>query len=439
MTESDNQQGSEQDHNKDYQPRLIALLQQGQTSAAYQWLLSQQQRYAQTPTFNEWLAALAGRLGHTAQQVAALERLTLLAPNHLGGQLDLALSYFQLGDFPAAERKAQQLQQLFATTQAPARAKQQLKQLQQALVRHQRQSAGRFLFKGSGQISAGFDSNANLGPRDEVINLELQGSIPFQLNLAPESIASSDQYLQSGVQLALQEQPEVSSDNCLLKDWCSTLVADISLRRYQDLSRQDQQRSLVGTTLTKRYQGGQRQWLGYVQHNQQPDTASDTSLSLRYLERWQLTQGNLAASLQWEHKTGNTALKGNLLRFSLSGEHQSGLGAGLSLSQWQRPERAAGDTRQLQASLNYRQRFGRSHNLTTLAVNWQRDNAPYSFLLFGNKQRQQRELLVENRLRWPFTPHLVAELMGRYSVNSSNIPLLDSRRGELAFSIYYNW
>lgn len=161
---------------------LENLLQQQNTVAAWQLASDLQAEHEGDLRF-DYLYALAARAaGQLHQAVFALERAMLAAPAAADLRLLLGVSYFELGNFPAAEREFQALQQAQLPQQEATLVQQYLTRLGQL------RDAATGYWQNWLQLSAGSDSNPNSGIDDEFVFVPLLGQVRlFESSLARRS------------------------------------------------------------------------------------------------------------------------------------------------------------------------------------------------------------------------------------------------------------
>lgn len=170
---------------------LEALLQQQDYPAAWQQAGALQGELEGDPRF-DYLFALAARgSGHLHQAVFALERAVQAEPQSLDIRLALAVSYFELGNLPAAERQFRQLRQ----QALPQQAERLVDNYLQRLAAQQDPSQG--YWQNWLQLAAGSDSNPNSGVADEFVQIPLLG----QVRLFEQSREQSSGYTELQAQL----------------------------------------------------------------------------------------------------------------------------------------------------------------------------------------------------------------------------------------------
>lgn len=418
-----------------YQAKLVSLLKQGEQQQAYQWLLKHQTDYAHDPQYNEWLADLALKFENYPLAINALERLVLLTPNHLGARLDLAIAYYEAGDLQDAEQRANELRREFESRDdIPQPAILALEQLLEQIAT-QRASNKPYKIRGLAQLTGAFDSNANLGPRDSTVMLNLQGAIPFELELAPESLETSDYFIQERAQIALEE----NQGHCFYDDWCATLVADISNRNYNDLTQYDQQQLFLAGYLNQQNGPTKKRWLGYMQYSDQKGFDTETTLALEYTESAMRFNHQTGYVLHGDVRNGSPGTEGQQLSLSLFANDKQHLSYLLNFSYLNRPNRAAGSTWRVQGSSTYSRRLLNFISRTSLGVNWQKDTDPYSFLLFGPEPKNELEVSLSTSATWRLSTHWGLTLRASHSRTSSNIPLLEHNRTEASAVLTYLW
>ena len=171
--------------------RLEALLRQQDYAAAWQQATELLASEEGEPRF-DYLYALAARgTGHLHQAVFALERALQSEPQSLDIRLALAVSYFELGNLPAAERELHQLEK----TALPESA---AKLVQEYLHRIEKlRSPENGYWQNWLQLGLGNDSNPNSGVDEEFLFIPLLG----QVRLFEESLERKSSFLEFQAQL----------------------------------------------------------------------------------------------------------------------------------------------------------------------------------------------------------------------------------------------
>jgi outer membrane protein len=151
--------------------KLEALIQQQNQSAAWQLASELMPEQEGDPRF-DYLFALAARgSGHLHQAVFALERALLSRPQSSDIRLALAVSYFDLGNLPAAEREFQ----LLTKTSLPDRAASLVQGYLQRIEKLRNPEQG--YWQNWLQLGAGRDSNPNSGVDEEFLFIPLLGQV----------------------------------------------------------------------------------------------------------------------------------------------------------------------------------------------------------------------------------------------------------------------
>ncbi len=162
--------------------QLAALLKQQDYNAAWPLATSLQGEYEGDPQFDYLFGVAARGAGQLHQAVFALERALQAAPQSADIRLALAVSYYELGNHPAAEREFKQLD----LVALPARNR---SLVQAYLLRiEQRRDIADGYWQNWLQLSAGTDSNPNSGVDDEFLLIPVLGEVRlFGQSLAKDS------------------------------------------------------------------------------------------------------------------------------------------------------------------------------------------------------------------------------------------------------------
>jgi tetratricopeptide (TPR) repeat protein len=90
-----------------------ALLDNGKYQHAYQLLDDNEANLAGDPDFDYLLGTAAVMTKNYEQAIYVFERVLVLRPNHAGARLDMAISYFHLGNYEYAKRELQIILKLY--------------------------------------------------------------------------------------------------------------------------------------------------------------------------------------------------------------------------------------------------------------------------------------------------------------------------------------
>lgn len=415
-----------------YTQQLAYYLSTYQTQKAYQLLLAQQQDQANNPEFNDWLSQLALQLNDYPQAINALERLILLQPEHLGARLDLAIAYYKTGDPASAQQELGQLKQkMHGLADAPPKIQQAIRLLQHQLRYRNRYKTSTLL-----QLGTGYDSNINQGAADATIPLNLDGQLNTSLELSPHSIAQGSAFSSQ----RLQWQASQHGHSCPGR-WCKSAVFDLSSRLHRQHSEYNPFQAVLGGTLSRKTGQRQDRISGYLQYAHLSDTDSLLALSSELSQRWKHNQQWLgyALYLNNRHTLNSTREDSQQSSFTLLGEQHNRWYYSASLGYHHQPGRASGNTLQSQLNLSYKTRLGSWHSQSQLSLNWDKDDQPYNFTLFGNTERTDTKYQLSFTASKALTPRWITSLRLEHSNNSSNIPLFNRNRTQINFTASYLW
>ena len=150
---------------------LESLLQQQNHTAAWQLAGNLLSELEGEPRFDYLYAVAARGAGQLHQAVFALERAVQATPNAAELRLLLAVSYFELGNVPAAERE-------FLALQSAALPEREAALVQEYLARINKvRDPAQGYWQNWLQLSAGADSNPNSGIDDEFVFVPLLGRV----------------------------------------------------------------------------------------------------------------------------------------------------------------------------------------------------------------------------------------------------------------------
>ena len=416
-----------------YTTELIQHLENNNTKAAYQWLVDNESRYANDPAFNEWLAQLALFHKQYPQAINALERLVLLKPNHIGARLDLTLAYYKTGAISEAREEFDYLKEtLTGVNNIPDDAQSFIQKMNINLAdpANSAKIAAKF------QMTAGYDSNANLATDASSITLSLQGQIPIELNLAPESIASSDVFVEERLQLSASEPASA----CSAQQWCYSVLGDLSARQYDSQTTYNRQHWLLAGLASKQTEKDHKQWLTYIQYAEPNDQDAQSILALEYNHQRTVPEllSGYTVHADYRHAQ-HSQPDSQYLATSIYTDRSKRWSQSLNLGYHLQSQRAAGDTLRLQISSSYKTRLDQWLLRHSASFSYERDTDSYSEFLFGSTRRQDTSFTINTNATRMFTPHWSLSLNLRYSKNTSSIPLFDHDRLEAYSTLIYNW
>ncbi len=179
--------------------REAAALQRARRARDALALLSAyENEFAGDPNFDYQLGVAALESGQVVSAQQALERAVLVRPDFAGAWIDLALAHARLGE---TETALQIVEHIEGSFDVPLPLRLQLSNLRAELVgpRMRAEWMPNALFgarSGYVQLSAGRDSNANLGLATSVFPLTPVGAPPLLVEIPPSARAAADAYLQ---------------------------------------------------------------------------------------------------------------------------------------------------------------------------------------------------------------------------------------------------
>jgi tetratricopeptide (TPR) repeat protein len=372
------------------------------------------------------LAALES--GKPEKSSLVFERVLAVEPRYLGVRLDLARSYYQMGDIA---RAAQEFQAVLAQEPPPdlrANAEQYLKAIEQA------KSPKRFSLSAYVEIGGGYDSNVNSSTSDNPILLPGANNQPFFLD--DSSLEQEDSYGTIGV--------GAEAGYLINSNWSVYAGGDARYRGYQDIDTanygtvdsragvalnvgrhlfrlgatggrffldQHAYRDSYGANGEWRYQAGDR------------DQLSVTGQYSAYRHLSEVLEVNdfdqALVSLGWLHvlASGQT-----LFSLNVNGGHEDDVGG--------RPDGAAnlaGARLFVQTAMT--EKLG---IFTTAGAQFTRyDNVSTSFL----EHREDWLYDVTLGLNWQFTDKWSVRPQVSFTKNESNIPLNNFKRGDVALNL----
>jgi len=438
-------------HCSDFETLLLEQLKSGGNAQAYQWLQSVGQAYSNDPSYYDWLSRLAMEQGDYRNAIPPLEALIELQPQHLGARLDLVIALQLEGRSHEASERLRELNALVTDVNAlPEQAHRQIVELNRLLI----QNGGKVAdnqFRVLISAGAGFDSNANRGADSKTIPVTLPGGLPFELELADESLKTEDEFAELGIHLEYGERRK----NCRSQS-CRLWVAGASTRQYATLSEYDQRHIYIGTrkTLKGRYEQEYTLMLQNIVTSELEFARIDEQyiFGLDYRQRipkLETLTGTLKLELinEVESEESTTlmstmAVNGNV---NLSRDHNFSTVSNRifweAAASWhERPDYFAGSTQRWWLSARYPFAVTENWQSSLSAMyRWRQDSDNFSPLFFGNTQRSDNEwTLAMNIQRLLGTQWLVSS-SARYEIIDSNIPLFDVTRLQIAMNVAYQF
>ncbi|MBC8006559.1 MAG: DUF560 domain-containing protein [Prolixibacteraceae bacterium] len=372
------------------------------------------------------LAALES--GKPEKSSLVFERVLAVEPRYLGVRLDLARSYFQIGDIA---RATQEFQAVLAQSPPPdlkANAERYLLAIEQA------KAPRRLSLSAYVEIGGGYDTNVNSATADNPINLPGANNQPFFLD--PSSLENEDSYSTGalGAEIGYIFSPR----------WSVYAGADTRYRGYQDIDTANygtlDGRTGIGLNLGRHFfrigavggrfflddsayrdsYGGNAEWR-YQAGDQ--DQLNLNGQYVMFRQRDEVLESNdfdqALLSIGWLHvlASGRT-----LFSINLNAGHEDDVGG--------RPDGAAllGGTRVF-AQTALSEKVGIF--ATAGAQHTKYDNISDAFLV----ERADWLYDVTIGLNWQFTEKWSLRPQISYTKNESNIPLYVFKRGEVALNL----
>jgi len=163
------------------------------------------------------LAALES--GKPEKSTLVFERVLAVEPRYLGVRLDLARSYFQIGDIARATQEFQAVLSQEPPPDLKANAERYLQVIEQAKV------PKRFSLSAYVELGGGYDTNVNSSTADNPITLPGAGNLPYFLD--PNSLEQEDTYGTLGV--------GAEAGYILNSNWSVYVGGDARYRGYEDI------------------------------------------------------------------------------------------------------------------------------------------------------------------------------------------------------------
>ncbi len=183
---------------EDVMREATALHRAGRYKDALTLLSAYEEDFAGDPNYDYQFGISAIEAGQPGVAQQALERAVLVRPDFAGAWIDLALAHARLGELETALQIVTHIEDSF---NVPLPLREQLMNLRAELRETRRRTATQsnaLLGARTGylQVSAGRDSNANLGLSTSVLSLTPVGAPPVQVEIAPGARATADAFMQ---------------------------------------------------------------------------------------------------------------------------------------------------------------------------------------------------------------------------------------------------
>lgn len=195
------------------------LLRAGKAQEAYDLLEPYEFDYAGDLKYDYLLGLAALESGKPEKSTLVFERVLAVEPRYLGVRLDLARSYYLIGDLA---RATQEFQTVLAQEPPPdlkASAEQHLQAITEA------QTPKRFSLSAYVELGGGFDTNVNSSTSDNPILLPGAGNIPFFQD--ESSLEQEDAYGTIGV--------GAEAGYIINSNWSVYVGGDARYRGYEDI------------------------------------------------------------------------------------------------------------------------------------------------------------------------------------------------------------
>ena len=437
------------DSTPDLETALLLNIQATDKADAYDWLKTQKSRYPNDPLYYDLHSRLAMELGDYAGAVTALKRLVALQPGHMGGRLDLVLALQLEGrSYEAREALIDLNRRLKHVPNPPAAVRKQLAELNDLLL--EPMTAEDYGFRGHLELSGGYDSNANRGADSSIMTFNFPGGIPVNIELAPDSLKTADDFGQVDVSLEYGQR----GSKCRLYG-CHNWLAGAIFRQYNQLDKYDQRYYYLGYKYQLAGDSG-REVSAMVRQIDVTDldlngSGEQNSAVVEYrqllpgmrnvvgLGRFevideadnrpnaQLTSLGLQGAFSWPWSQSFRRSNQQLIWSALASYHR-------------REDYGPGDAERYRLTLGYPFSLGRKiQGVLQASYQYRTDSNEYNPLLFAGKHRVDKEILLGARLQYQLARnwHLLANLS--YESVHSSIALLDVTRTQAQLGIRYGF
>lgn len=404
------------------------LLRDNKAQEAYDLLEPHEFDLAGDLKYDYLLGLAALESGKPEKSTLVFERVLAVEPRYLGVRLDLARSYFQIGDIARATQEFQAVLSQEPPPDLKAHAERYLQAIEQA------KAPKRFSLSAYVELGGGYDSNPNSATSDNPITLPGAGNLPYFLD--DSSLERADSYGTVGV--------GAEAGYVLNANWSVYVGGDARYRGYDEIDTANYGTAdgragvalNVGRHLFRVGGSGGRFFLdeqayrdNYGANGEWRYQASDRdqfSLTAQYSQYRHLSEllepndfDQALASIGWLHvlASGQT-----LFSFNVNGGHEDDVGG--------RPDGAAdlGGAR-LFAQTAFTQTM--SAFFTTGAQHTKYDNVNESFFV----ARADWLYDVTIGMNWQFADKWSIRPQLSYTKNESNIPLYKFDRADVALNL----
>ncbi len=423
-----------------------ALYRARRFSEAHALLSAYEKEFAGDSYFDYQLGIAALEAGQYAPAQQALERAVLVRPDFAGAWVDLAITHARLDEPETALQIIAHIEESF---DVPLPLRDRLIRLRAELAAPRVQAepanrAGAATRNGYVLLSAGHDSNANLGLAGGVFTLTPVGSPPIQIEITPAARSKPDSFIQlrGDVQQIL---PYSASHN-------GRLYASGQYKAYDTLGDYNIADGLLNYTHEYALANAPGWWLEGVAG------ARTLSTGDRHLARI-VTAGAGLVSYSAECRYGGRyaaetrdfGLDGyvdsDLSLFTLTAHCRRGLsqfGGSASLAiDTPRAIRAGGRTERFEVGLHYGRKLAPQSELIAIGVvGHYRDAAPYSPLLENGARRSVVRTSVRLTWLWEFDPARPAWLLQsefEHLEDRSNIDIFNLKNTRVAVGLRYQY
>lgn len=316
----------------------------GDIDAAYNLLDANEMNHAGEIKFDYLLARVSMKTDHYSQAIYALERILMQKPNHAGARLDIAISYFHLGNYEYAKRELNTILRLYKHV-AP---KHVLKRVNKYLATIQKKLKKDTLTT-SASYTSGYDSNVNVrSDYDTVMGATLPDKIASNYqavsvglkNNIKHSGAATSGYSLNYKETYYKESPESNKASlnlkaytkANLKDWSMTLTPSYT---HSYLNQEALYKS-VGVSLSSKYKIDKKSSLTaslnqtkmeFSKADMQSSNTNKSTLSLSYSKLSDL--GMLNYSISTTNESAAVDENGNTIRAD-GDKHSVGVNASIS-------------------------------------------------------------------------------------------------------------
>lgn len=421
--------------------QAIYYLSKKQPDRAYETLKPAELVYAGDAQYNYLLGMAAIDSGHPEDASWAFERVVAVMPHHAGARMDMARAFFQLKDYPRAEKEFQLLQAMNPPESAQKAIAFYLAEIDRLSDRHPK-----WILSGSAYSAVGYSSNvsgANTAEEQKKFFYEafprfkdLPPSLQSSLNIVGDTMVD-DVFLEAGLRAEILYR--------LPGPWSFHLTPEFSKKEMSDESSYSSQ-TLIGTAGVRWKQSKNDLQLDLQiyeseQANGSGVEVSDTSLAYGYLvtNRFRVGAGVSQSSNDYmnDDKNDSESLKVHVSGSYIFGQYRPIILQGrLMKATEDAPERSYGDKEAFMSLLSLQFIYNQEHIFFT---NLSRVSSDYDKLYLSSDLRSETQMVYGLGYLWQLNKQIGIKAQISRTETSSNISLYDMDKRDASVRVNYNF